>query len=272
LNPDEGAEEALRLLINRHDDYEAAVEAERTARTTLEAERRQLRWCEGYEAWMEEATAADLEQEREAARADAAQEEAHLEEIKTIERDVEAAREGGTVEQLRAEYRRARTQLADDRDRDYDRAVGKVIADLVQEKTRDRGLPPVFHRARDLFADITNDRYELTLDRKTGTFRAYDHVYDDSFSLDGLERLFEATSGRDAEPLGSVTTTHLLSSAQSLWQPAPHARLDPSRPALILPVGPSRTPGLTRPRRRPTSPAGRLSHRFGSPERRHRTG
>ena len=81
LNLDEGAEEALRPLIDRHDDYEAAVEAERTARTTLEAERRQLRWCEGYEAWMEEATAADLEQEREAARADAAQEEAHLEEI-----------------------------------------------------------------------------------------------------------------------------------------------------------------------------------------------
>ena len=191
LNLDEGAEEALRSLIDRHDDYEAAVEAERTARTTLEAERRQLRWCEGYEAWMEEATAADLEQEREAARADAAQEEAHLEDIQTIERDVEAAREGGTVEQLRAEYRRARTQLADDRDRDYDRAVGKVIADLVQEETRNRGLPPVFHRARDLI----NDQYELTLDRKTGTFRVYDHVYDDSFSLDGLERLFERLQG-----------------------------------------------------------------------------
>ena len=135
--------------------------------------------------------------------ADAAQEEAHLEEIKTIERAVEAAREGGTVEQLRAEYRRARTQLADDRDRDYDRAVGKVIADLVQEKTRDRGLPPVFHRARDLFADITNDRYELTLDRKTGTFRAYDHVYDDSFSLDGLERLFERLQGETPSRSGA---------------------------------------------------------------------
>ena len=203
LNLDEGVEEALRSLIDRHNDYEAAAEAERTARTILEAERRQLRWCEGYEAWMEEATAADLEQEREATQADAAQEEAHLEEIKTIERALEAAREEGTVEQLRAEYRRARTQLADDRDRDYDRAVGKVIADLVQEETRDRGLPPVFHRARDLFADIIDDRYELTLDRKTGTFRAYNHVYDDSFSLDGLERLFERLQGETPSHSGA---------------------------------------------------------------------
>lgn len=186
LDLEEGAEEELRSLIDRHEDYETAVEAERTARTTLDAERRQLHRCEGYEAWMEEATAADLEQEREAARAEAVEEETYLDEIKTIERDIEAAQEEGTVEQLRAEYRRARTQLADDRGRDYDRAVGKVIADLVQEGTRDRGLPPVFHRARDLFADITNDRYELTLDRKPGTFRAYDHVYDDSFALDAL--------------------------------------------------------------------------------------
>ena len=38
LNLDEGAEEALRSLIDRHNDYEAAVEAER-ARAVIDAVR-----------------------------------------------------------------------------------------------------------------------------------------------------------------------------------------------------------------------------------------
>ncbi len=213
LDLEVGAEEALRSLIEQHDDYEAAVDTERTARATLETERRQLHRSEGYEEWMEAATEADLKQEREAARAEADREEQYLDEIKDIEHAIESAREGGTLEHLQAEYRQKRTQLVKDREQDYDRAVGSVIADLVQEETRDRGLPPVFHRARALFADVTNDRYELQLDREHATFRAYDHVYDQPFSLDAL------SSGTKVQLLLSVRVAFVETQEQGCRVP-----------------------------------------------------
>ena len=61
-----------------------------------------------------------------------------------------------------------------------------MLANFIQEETRDQGLPPVFHRARELFAEITNYRYELTLDRENASFRAVDHAYERSFALNEL--------------------------------------------------------------------------------------
>jgi len=43
-----------------------------------------------------------------------------------------------------------------------------------------------FHRARELFGEITDHRYELTLDREGAAFRAIDHVYEKPFGLNEL--------------------------------------------------------------------------------------
>lgn len=213
LGVEEGDEDALRSLIEQHKEYEEVVDTEQTAHTTLQAEKRHLRRCEGFEEWMGEVPEETLRQERETAQTTADREEEYLDEIKDIEHAIEAAQDGGTLEQLQAEYREKRTELAQDREQDYDRAVGAVVADLVQEETRDRGLPPVFHRARTLFAEITNDRYELQLDREQASFRAYDHFYDEPFSLDAL------SSGTKVQLLLSVRVAFVETQEQGCRVP-----------------------------------------------------
>jgi len=181
-----GDEETLRSLADRHDEYETAVEAGKKADALLSNELKRLRRCEKHEEWMEEATREDVTPELERARSKAEMEEDHIKAINTIETKIEEARKGQTLEQLRAKYRDKRDELDRDRDRDYMKAGGSVVANFVQERTRNQGLPPVFDRAQDLFADITNDRYELLLDPTTASFRAHDHVEDRDFALDEL--------------------------------------------------------------------------------------
>ncbi|PSQ77668.1 MAG: hypothetical protein BRD33_02005, partial [Bacteroidetes bacterium QH_6_63_17] len=186
LGLEEGAEEELRDLAGQHESYEEAVGDKQEADAELSAALKQLRRQEGHAEWMEEATEETLEQRLEAAQEEAEKEEEYVQEIESIKHEIQDAREEGTLEELQARYRERRDELAEERDRDYEKAVGSVLAKLVQEETRDQGLPPVFHRARELLAEITDHRYRLTLDRENAAFRAFDHVYEKPFDLDEL--------------------------------------------------------------------------------------
>ena len=213
LGLEEGDESALRALVDRHAAYQEAVEERRAARATLEAERRRLRREEEHAPWMEEASREDLNRELEAARAEAEKEDDLIDRIKTIEHEVEAARQEGTLEERQARYRARRDALAEERHDDYRKAVGRVLADVVQEETRDQGLPPVFHRARELFAEITDHRYELTLDRTAASFRALDTVYEQSFALG------ELSSGTQVQLVLSVRIAFLETQEQACRVP-----------------------------------------------------
>jgi len=213
LDLERGDEEGLRALVDRHAAFREAVEAERDARATLEAERRRLRREEEHAPWMGEAAREDLERERDAARTEAETEDDLVDRIKTIEHEVEATRREGPLEEQQAKYRARRDALAEERHADYRKAVGKVLADVVQEETRDQGLPPVFHRARELFADITDHRYELTLDRTVGAFRAHDTVNEQSFALD------ELSSGTQVQLVLSVRIAFLETQEQACRVP-----------------------------------------------------
>jgi hypothetical protein len=91
---------------------------------------------------MEDATEETLEHRLEAAQEEAEKEEEYVEEIESIKYEIQDAREEETLEELQARYRERRDELAEERDRDYEEAVGSVLAGLVQEETRDQGLPP----------------------------------------------------------------------------------------------------------------------------------
>jgi uncharacterized protein YhaN len=186
LGLEEGAEEELRDLAGQHESYEEAVGDKQEADAELSAALKQLRRQEGHAEWMEEGTEDALEQKLEAAQEEAEKEEEYVKKIESIKHEIQDAREEGTLEELQARYRERRDELAEERDRDYEKAVGSVLAKLVQEETRDQGLPPVFHRARELLAEITDHRYRLTLDRENAAFRAFDHVYEKPFDLDEL--------------------------------------------------------------------------------------
>jgi hypothetical protein len=103
--------------------------------------------------------------------------------------------------------------LSDEREQDYEKAVGKVLADFIQKETQDQGLPPVFHRARELFGEITDFRYELTLDRGSASFRASDRVYERSFALD------ELSSGTKVQLMLSVRMAFLETQEQACRAP-----------------------------------------------------
>jgi uncharacterized protein YhaN len=208
-----GEERKLRSLADQHADYESAVDAERKTDTVLSNELKRLRRCEKHKKWMETTTQEDLAPALDQARSKAEKKEGHIKEINTIETKIEQARDGQTLEQHRAKYREKRDELARNRERDYMKAGGHVVAEFVQEQTRDQGLPPVFERAQDLFADITNGRYELLLDRQTTSFRAHDHIEDRDFALN------ELSSGTKVQLLLSVRVAFVESQEQGCRAP-----------------------------------------------------
>ncbi|MFP4229034.1 MAG: AAA family ATPase [Salinivenus sp.] len=213
LNLEQGAEDDLRDLAGQFEAYQEAVEAERTANAALDAERRRLRRMDAYEEGMDDRTEEALERRRREAKERAEKKEEYVKEINTIENEIEAARAEGTLEERQATYRTRRDELAAERKQDYEKAVGKVLADFIQEETQDQGLPPVFHRARELFAEITDYRYELTLDRKNASFRAFDHTYERTFALDQL------SSGTQVQLMLSVRIAFLETQEQACRAP-----------------------------------------------------
>jgi uncharacterized protein YhaN len=213
LDLEVGEEERLRNRAEMHGEYEEAVAAEREARAVRDQQLRQLRDRDGYREGMEEADPEQLHRRIRQAEDRADRAEDLVRQINEIERDIEDAREGGTLEERRAAYRQARHALVQERDEDYARAAGRVLADYVQEKTRHQGMPPVFERARRLFAEITRHRYELDLDPKTVSFRAIDRVEDRGFDLDAL------SSGTKVQLLLAVRVAFVESQEQTCRVP-----------------------------------------------------
>ncbi len=213
LGLEHGAEDELRDLVSKHEDYQDAADEKREAKAELSAALGQLRREEAHAEWMEEATEEALTRALQDAQSEAEKEEKHVQEIESIKHQIEDAREEGTLEELQARYRGRRNELAGERREDFEKAVGSVLADFVGEKTRDRGLPPVFHRARDLFAEITGHRYWLTLDRESAVFRAEDTVYEKTFGLE------ELSSGTQVQLLLAVRIAFLETQEQACRLP-----------------------------------------------------
>lgn len=186
LELEEGDEEGVRSLVSDHDEYKTAKEQAREKQTVLETQLKQLKNERGYKNGLENQSKEILKERLHDAEEQAEREEELREEIGDIERQIKSAREGSTVGQLRARYEAKRDELIQRRYNDYKSATGYVLAEFVRNETQTESLPGVFHRARELFAEITQYRYKLDLDFDNETFRAIDTRRDRGFALDAL--------------------------------------------------------------------------------------
>ena len=186
LGLEEPALEAVASLVAAHPGYAAAVEE--AARTRAVAEEAATR-ARAHARYTDEAGALDrpaLSAARSAAEARAARRDEWLEEKAQIQALVGEARRASALAAAHAEHARALDALEDSYRAQADALVGHALADYVEEQTRDQHLPVVFKRAREVLAEITDDRFRLDFDADAGTFRAFDAVRGRAYGLDEL--------------------------------------------------------------------------------------
>ncbi len=115
-------------------------------------------------------------------------------------REIELARQGHELERALAERDRRREELGRLRAEDELAVAGWVLGELLSAEMADSALPPVLAAARDLFARITQERYELSVEPGDPPgFRARDRQTGEALGLDQLS---------------SATRVHLLVAAR----------------------------------------------------------
>jgi hypothetical protein len=178
--------DAVAALCAQRDDYAAAVLAARAAEALAADADQKARAHELFtDAYL--ALAPDeLDRVRREAQASADRREERLDQAARIRERVSQARHATVLATARATHEAALQRLEGVYDETADALVGGALAAFVEEETRDQHLPVVFQRAREILADITADRYQLSFDQDTRAFRAIDTVLDRTFTLDQL--------------------------------------------------------------------------------------
>ena len=190
----EPADEGIAALVAEHPAYTAAVEEAARARAVAEEAATRAR---AHGRYTDAAGALDrpaLTAARSAARARAARRDEWLEEKAQIQALVGEARRASALAAAHAEHARALDALEDRYHSQADALVGHALADYVEDQTRDHHLPVVFKRAREVLAEITDDRFRLDFDASpsrtggegAGTFQAFDAVRGRVYGLDEL--------------------------------------------------------------------------------------
>lgn len=178
------AEDELQELLAQRDASQKARDEVMGARAVMQETENILRRAEGFEENLLKARPEVLEHERADFIEKAEQADELRERITEIRTNVKNAEESGDVTIAGARYRKAVEDLAQEREKDYQRMAGHVLAEYLFRETREQDLPKVFHHARDLFLRVTNGRYKLDLNELG--FRAFDTVLDRSLALDEL--------------------------------------------------------------------------------------
>jgi DNA repair exonuclease SbcCD ATPase subunit len=189
LTPDAGGH-ALRELCSHLDAYRARRDAWHTARTRHEDAQARLVATSGYTPELLDRPEADVDSDLDAARALAGRRDELSEQITRIDERVQHARGGHQLETARAEHEAALDDLERDYEATCDSVLGHLLATHLADATRDQQLPPVFHRARELFGRFTRHVYELRLDARDGVFYAHDTLRERDF---GVEQLSSGT-------------------------------------------------------------------------------
>ncbi len=182
----EPADEGIAALVAEHPTYTAAVEEAARARAVAEEATTRAR---SHSRYTDAAGALDrpaLTAARSVAQARAARRDEWLEEKAQIQALVGEARRASALAAAHAEHARALDALEDRYHSQADALVGHALADYVEEETRDQHLPVVFKRAREVLAEITDDRFRLDFDEDEGTFQAFDAVRGRVYGLDEL--------------------------------------------------------------------------------------
>jgi len=148
--------------------------------------RREVEAHPGFTPNLLEEDEATLGQRLQEAKEQAAELDRVAEEIWEIRRQVQEAQEEHDLERALAEHEEALEALRREYEAACAQSIGKLLADHVEEESRETQLPPVFHRARELFGAFTRNHYELRFDPQDASFRGFDTVRGRGFELDEL--------------------------------------------------------------------------------------
>jgi hypothetical protein len=184
LGLEEPAAEDVAALCAALPAYTAAVAHAASARTLADEAAARARAHARFSEDAAALSAADLAEARSAAETRAGRRDEWLEEKAAIQTLVGEARRANALGAAHAEHASALDALEAVYEEQADALVGHALADFVAAETRDQHLPQVFKRAREVLADITEDRFRL--DFTDGAFRAFDTSKGRSYGLDEL--------------------------------------------------------------------------------------
>lgn len=183
LDITEDAEHVLHDCLERLPDYKAA--RRECERATLALEHAETLLGEDHP--LAERDDAELESALTASQALKSEIDAVRDEIAAITTRVSDAKQQNDIERLLRDEDEGRAALIDAREQAMATVAGWSIAEHIREETRDNDRPAVFHRARELFARITQGRYRLEMsDGDPPTFRALDSISGAGHALDEL--------------------------------------------------------------------------------------
>ncbi len=187
LELEPGDERRLEELCLEHEAWEESRDERNQRKARLAGERERIARFEQFDESLLDRPAHRLEESLDQLEAKRARRDELREEIAQIEQRLETARRSHDLQEAAAAYRRARDELARERREDYRSTVGAGLATFVARETRDRELPAVFHRAREMFRRVTRGRYRLEFDGgDSPSFRAFDTVRERLRPLDEL--------------------------------------------------------------------------------------
>jgi len=106
------------------------------------------------------------------------------------EQQIKSAKEQVACEQALATFEREKSKWRRHLDEVLHSTVGWYIATELDNQMMDTSMPEVFQHARQRFADFTNGRYDLRVQRSDNTFRAFDR---EDQAERGLGQLSSAT-------------------------------------------------------------------------------
>lgn len=130
----------------------------------------------------------ELEQALLTAEKEAARLEELAFQIGGIKAKIEAAKEDTAMSQALARFDAAEDKLRRLFHKELELTLGSILVELLQEESRDSRLPKVFHRARNIFSQITFGRYRLDLNENAAepAFHAIEQSTGEGYSLDQL--------------------------------------------------------------------------------------
>ena len=183
-------EDELHLLAEWQRMLPSRIDADELVRRTsaqLERAAADLQAAVGADDGLLRSPEWQLERLLEDATAEVATYDSLVAEVARVEARVDEARGGTAASHALAELTQYEQALADARERDTERAIGALLLDFLQRRTRDAQRPAVFHRARELFLRVTHGRWRLVLDDSADpTFRAIDTESDRGHALHEL--------------------------------------------------------------------------------------
>lgn len=181
-----GDKKSLGRLLEERLEYGTLQEEMIAARNDEERLERSLAGCAFIDAELRhlgrDALAAQLRDAEQAADA----ERSLAEEIGGLRRELELARQNRSLEDLLAERNDLMRKLKDVREAHCLAEVGALLGQYLEQNDRETIAVGVFHRAEELFSEISNGRYRLIFNREGPSFSAEDRDTGRMLSLNEL--------------------------------------------------------------------------------------